>query len=91
MTDKAKTWVDLGYKLAVMVGSIFIAFANMKFATKDDLNQTKIEIQKSIGSLNTAIATTNQTIGQAVDLIQRVERMEHDHEMRLRDLERKLK
>lgn len=86
MSDRVKNWVDLGYKVAVMVGSIFIAFANLKFASKEDLQTAKDEIKASISSINLEISKTNQAIGQTVDLINRVERMEHDHEMRIREL-----
>ena len=90
MSDKLKTWVDLGYKWAVMIGSLAMVVANLKFASKDDLNSAKAEIQASIATINTAIATTNQSISQTVDLIKRMESIEHDHETRLRSLENRI-
>ena len=90
MTDRVKTWVDLGYKWAVMIGSVAMVVANLKFASKDDLTLAKAEIQASIATINTTIAVTNQSITQAVDLIKRLETVEHDHESRLRSLENRV-
>lgn len=89
MSDKSKEWFDLGYKIAVIVGSVAMIYANATFATKTDLQHFKDELKEDIGKVKNEIAITNG-FGQANrSMIIRLEEITRDHEARIRFVENK--
>jgi len=85
MSDRTIRFLDTGYKIAVMIGSILMVVMNATFAKRGDIDGLK----KSIAELTGTVAITNNNAEHVKESISQIGRRIDDHESRLRGLETK--
>lgn len=84
MSERVVRYLDLGYKGAVIMGSLALIYANATFAKRTDIE----EIRGEIHQLNASITITNDHIGGVREAITRLSGVDTDHEARIRELEK---
>ena len=78
-------WIDLIYKISVIIGGILIVWLNATFATKADVQR----IEKKLDELSQAVAITNNNADHFKQEIGLMHSVDRDIEVRVRNLESK--
>lgn len=78
-------WLDLAYKIAVIIGGILIVWLNATFATKADVKN----IERKLDELSQSIAITNNNAEHFKQEIGFMHAVDRDIEVRVRNLEAK--
>lgn len=87
-----KSWMDTLFKVAVILGSVAMAFANLTFASKEDISKMTnalhgMEIQ--IQALNLGLVSQTSERGHLSNEINSLKDYVKDVDLRVRSLERK--
>lgn len=87
-----KSWMDTLFKVAVILGSVAMAFANLTFASKEDISKVTnalhgMEIQ--IQALNLGLVSQTSERGHLSKEINSLKDYVKDVDLRVRSLERK--
>lgn len=85
MAEKMTKWIDLIYKISVIIGGILIVWLNATFATKADVQR----IEKKLDELSQAVAITNNNADHFKQEIGLMHSVDRDIEVRVRNLESK--
>lgn len=84
MAEKAKGWLEILYKVGVLLGAVAMFWANATFAKRDDIQKLTDEVH----SIGASINVTNEHVSQIKDRINQLIEVDRDHESRLRVIER---
>lgn len=87
-----KSWMDTLFKLAVIIGSVAMAFMNLSFASKEDISKMTnalhgMEIQ--IQALNLGLLAQTSERGHLSKGVDSLKDYVKDVDIRVRSLERK--
>lgn len=85
MAEKTIKWIDLIYKISVIVGGILIVWLNATFATKADVKN----LERKIDELSQSIAITNNNAEHFKQELGFMHAVDRDIETRVRNLEAK--
>jgi len=85
MAEKMTKWIDLIYKISVIVGGILIVWLNATFATKADVKNLEMKIDE----LSQSIAITNNNADHFKRELGSMHDVDRDIETRVRALEGK--
>lgn len=85
MVEKTIKWIDLIYKISVIVGGILIVWLNATFVTKADVKN----LERKIDELSQSIAITNNNADHFKQELGFMHQVHRDIETRVRALEGK--
>jgi septal ring factor EnvC (AmiA/AmiB activator) len=92
MSEKVSKWLDMGYKFAVLLGSVALVWAHATFASKQDIGRVsdaihQIELQLVKMEAQLLAQTTER--GHLSEEVRVIRETQKEMELRLRTLERK--
>lgn len=92
MSEKVSKWLDMGYKFAVLLGSVALVWAHATFASKQDIGRVsesihQIEIQ--LAKIESALLTQTIERTHLSEEVKSLREYQKEMELRLRTLERK--